>query len=310
MIAATQQAHRLGASAYYGGLRLFGLNAVRRFQQEGGLVLCYHNVVTSAEAHEGDPGLHMSIDRFERHMRWLAVNYNVVPLYEFARRAETGEPLRSVAAITFDDGYVGVFRHAVPLLEVMELPATVFVVADAPGRSDLFWWDRPDIVSSARAQTRHRRLIQLRGDESAIVSELDGPVNHQLPATHYAADWGTIRAHVGRHIDIGVHSATHRTLTTLPDDDLEREIVTSRAVLYHATGVWPHCFSYPYGVWDRRIRDAVQAAGYLAACTLETVAPRTRPADVWALPRLSIPAGISDGAFEAWTAGFRGREEP
>ena len=81
---------RIGAFAYYGSLRLLGLNAVKRLQQEGGLVLCYHNVVTSAEAHRGDPSLHMSADRFERHMRWLALHYNVVPLREFVRRAVTG----------------------------------------------------------------------------------------------------------------------------------------------------------------------------------------------------------------------------
>lgn len=299
-------ASSLGAFAYYGGLRLLGLTSLRRRQQDGGLILCYHNVVPGDGGREGDPGLHMSCVRFERHMRWLALHYNVVPLHEFVQRVEMGASLQSVAAITFDDAYAGVFAHAAPLLEALELPATVFVVADAPGRSDLFWWDRPDVVTVAgRPDTRREWLTQLQGDQAAIVSSLGASAVAPLPSTHYAADWATIRAHAGRQLDIGVHSATHRSLTTLSDADLEREIVTSRAVIYHATGVWPQCFSYPYGLWDGRVRDAVRAAGYRAACTTD---PEfySRPADVWALPRLNVPAGISDGAFEAWTAGFRG----
>lgn len=304
---ALPQAPSLGAFAYYSGLRLLGLTSLRRRQQGGGLILCYHNVVPGDDGSRGgDPSLHMSCGRFERHMRWLALHYNVVPLHEFVERVETGASLQSVAAITFDDAYAGVFEHAAPLLEALELPATVFVVADAPGRSDLFWWDRSDVLTSAgRSHVRQEWLIRLQGDQAAIVSSLGASAVAPLPSTHYAADWATIRAHAGGQLDIGVHSATHRSLTTLPDADLEREIVTSRAVLYHATGMWPQCFSYPYGLWDGRVRDAVRAAGYRAACTTDAEFC-TKPADVWALPRLNVPARISDGAFEAWTAGFRG----
>jgi peptidoglycan/xylan/chitin deacetylase (PgdA/CDA1 family) len=297
------QASSLGALAYYGGLRMLGLTSLRRLHQDGGLILCYHNVVAGAGREMGDPSLHMSRDRFERQMWWLARHYNVVSLREFVRRLETGASLRSVAAITFDDAYLGVFEHADPVLEALELPATVFVVADAPGRSHLFWWDRPEVVRSPGG--RDRWVIQLRGDETAIVPSLGASTLVSLPATHYAADWRTIRARTGGRLDIGVHSATHRSLTLLSDADLEREIVTSRAMLYEATGVWPQCFAYPYGLWDRRVRGAVQAAGYDAACTTSP-SFGTRPADVWALPRLNIPAGISNGAFVAWTAGFRG----
>jgi peptidoglycan/xylan/chitin deacetylase (PgdA/CDA1 family) len=294
---------RLGAHAYYAGLRMCGVPARRRCRQEGGLILCYHNVVARGAAHDGDPGLHMPRERFTRQLRWLAAHYEILPLRELVHRVETGGTLRSTAAITFDDGYAGVFAHAAPVLESLGLPATVFVVADAPGRCGGFWWD---IVSTGGPDARRRRLHDLRGDQAAILSEAQTPVTARLPATHRPADWATIRAHVGKRLDLGVHSATHRSLTTLDADDLRREIVTSRAVLHRATGVWPECFAFPYGLWDRRSRDAVRNAGYRAALTLDA-GFNTRPVDLWALPRLNVPAGISNAAFEAWTAGVRGR---
>ena len=67
-------------------------------------------------------------------MRWLADHYRVVGLGEFIERLTSGASLQSMAALTFDDGYAGVFEHAVPILQALGMPATVFIVADAVGR--------------------------------------------------------------------------------------------------------------------------------------------------------------------------------
>ena len=151
MIAPTRisQAMRFGAPLFYGGLKALRVPAVNRRLRDAGLILCYHNVVSSDARTVGDPGLHLSMNRFEQQVRWLAAHYTVVPLGDFVDRLNTGASLRSVAAITFDDGYAGVFEHAVPLLRALALPATVFLVAEAAGRAAGFWWDRPEIVESA-----------------------------------------------------------------------------------------------------------------------------------------------------------------
>ena len=87
------------------------------------------------------------------------------------------------------------------------------------------------------------------------------------------------------------------------DDELEHEIVSSRAAIHEATGIWPELFAYPYGLWDQRVREHVRAAGYRAALTLDAGLNRTR-SDPWSLRRVNVPARISDAAFEAWTAGL------
>jgi peptidoglycan/xylan/chitin deacetylase (PgdA/CDA1 family) len=259
----------LGKALYYGGLRHLGVTALRRRSLDAGLILCYHNVVAAADAAAGGEGLHLARDRFEAQVRWLAERYRVVPLREMVQRLSAGRPVRSLAALTFDDGYAGVFQHALPLLGALGLPATVFLVARAVGGPAAFPWD---------------------GDTG-------------LPGSHRPADWPTVLAGLGDGFDFGVHTATHPSLPALDDAGLEEEIVASRSTLYRATGIWPEFFAYPFGHWSPRVRDYVRAAGYRAAVTLDFGLNRAG-ADPWSLRRVNVPSRISRSGFEAWASGL------
>jgi len=295
-----EQAHRVGATLYYDGLRTFRVPAVRRRWQQAGVIVCYHNVV-SDRADEGAPGLHIRFSRFARQIRWLTDHYDVVTLSEFVRE-RSGRWSPPLAAITFDDAYAGVFEYAAPFLERLGIPATVFVVSDAPGHADGFWWDHPVVVAAQTDRLRDQWLRDLRGDGEAILAAL-GASPAVMPPAYRPADWDTIRAHAEERIDVGVHSASHRFLPALSDSELERELMTSRTVVHQQTGIWPEFFSYPYGLCDARVRTAVRSAGYRAAFGLEAAAGHA--GDRWTRPRTNIPGGISDSAFEAWTAGLR-----
>ena len=300
---------RGAAPLYYSALRAFGVIAASRRLRDGGLILCYHNVVPTDGDPLGGPGLHMPCARFEKQMRWLSDHYEVVPLKEMIGRMTAGASLRAMAAVTFDDAYAGVFEHALPILEALEIPATVFVVAEAIGRTAGFWWDRPELVQSETPARRETWLTAQRGDGEAILSA-DGCTGHRnAPAALRTADEATLRSALRRGMDLGVHSATHRSLPTLTDAELEYELVTSRSMVHRATGVWPELFAYPYGRWDARVRARVRDAGYRAALTLDA-GLNDASSDLLALRRINVPAGISSAAFEAWTAGLQARGRP
>jgi peptidoglycan/xylan/chitin deacetylase (PgdA/CDA1 family) len=300
------QAARL-SPIYYGSLRALGVPAVKRRLCAAGLILCYHNVVPADDGRIGDPGLHLSRQRFETQMRWLTAHYAVISLREFVERLSAGATLRSTAVVTFDDGYTGVFEQAGPILHALGIPAAVFLVAEAVGRSVGFWWDQPEIVESATPTRRAKWLKDLRGDGDAIIADAAPGGRRSLPRSYGPADWDTIRAWLGDGIDIGVHSATHRSLPTLTDAELEHEIAASRAMVHRETGIWPQFFAYPYGLSDSRVQALVRSAGYQAALGLEVGLNDAR-ADAWCLRRINVPAGISDAAFEAWTAGLHVRQ--
>jgi peptidoglycan/xylan/chitin deacetylase (PgdA/CDA1 family) len=300
------EAARLAGPIYYATLRTLGVTAMNRRLRDAGLIVCYHNVVPGDADPSGDPGLHIPVERFARQMRWLAAHYEIVPLRDLVGRLTSGGRLRSIAAITFDDAYAGVFDHALPVLERLGLPATVFVVAEAVGRPDEFWWDRPEIARSLTAERREALLTTFRGDGHAIASAHGADARRVCPASHRPADAATLGAAVRRGIDLGVHSATHRSLPTLTDEELDYEIVASRAMVHHASGIWPEYFAYPYGLWDTRVRARVHGAGYRAALTLDG-GLNPSSADPWSLRRVNVPAGISDTAYEAWTGGLQAR---
>jgi peptidoglycan/xylan/chitin deacetylase (PgdA/CDA1 family) len=293
------------ASLCYTALKLAGLPALARRLRRRGVILCYHNVITETSVGPWNRlGLHMPLPTFERQLRWLAAHYEVVPLEEFVGRLSRGGSLRGVAAVTFDDGYAGVFDHAWPLLRALSVPATVFVVAEAPGRTEGFWWDHPEVLRAYSPAQHQHWLTVLRGDSAAIVESLaPGRGPGRLPPCCTPASWQTITDAVRSGLRVGVHSATHRSLPALQERDLRLEVIESRDVIRRRTGVTPEFFAYPYGLWDDRVRRAVRSAGYSAAFTLEQ-GHNGGSADPWALRRVTVPAGIGDAAFEAWLAGL------
>src|SRR3989442_272024 len=140
-----------------------------------------HNIISETEADPSDSlGLHMPLATFSRQMRWLAETYQVVPLGELVNRVSNRESLRGVAAVTFDDGYAGVFDNAWSVLRDLGIPATVFVVAEAPGRDERFWWDDPEVLRAYSPARRDDWLTALRGDGAAIGNSLAGA--HRPPS--------------------------------------------------------------------------------------------------------------------------------
>lgn len=299
------------ASLYYGALKAVGVSALARRFSTDGLVLCYHNVVSDASASDR-LGLHMPLATFARQMGWLARTYDIVPLAELVRRLANGGSARGLAAVTFDDGYSGVFANAWPVLRDLAIPATVFIIADAPERDARFWWDEPHVLRAYSPARRQEWLTTLRGDSAAIGSSLAAvdraSTRRPPPAEHRHATWQTITEAARSGLQLGAHSATHRALPVLDDVELHSEIVQSREAITRRTGVTPELFAYPYGLWDQRVRGAVRAAGYRGAVTLDHSSHSTT-ADPWALPRMNIPARIGDAAFHAWTAGLNPRRQ-
>jgi peptidoglycan/xylan/chitin deacetylase (PgdA/CDA1 family) len=301
---------RLAARVIYGGLRLCGATALRRRLHDAALVLCYHNVVPDEAGDIGEPELHLPLSRFASQIRWLRDHYQIVSLRQLADRMTQRLPLRCVAAITFDDGYQGVFDEALPLLYELGVPATVFIVAGTPERRSRFWWDQAGAIRASTPERRDRWLTTLRGDGDRILSEVaeDG-VFTSRPSASRAAEWAAIRAAADRGFDIGAHSTTHRALPALSDGELDDEVLSSRAIIRDATGVQPEFFAYPYGLWDSRSRAAVCRGGYRAGLTLDAgLNPATH--DLFCLRRVNVPASIPQSVFEAWAADVRLRRDP
>ena len=225
-------------------------------------ILTYHSV--------DDSGSVISIDEsvFRRHVKWLASGRaQVVSLDELASVPDSTDAV----AITFDDGLESFARIAAPLLADHGLPATLFVVTDAVGSTNVW---------------RGRR------DPGIPVFSL--------------LDWDALGKLAAGGVTLGAHTCTHPNLARVAPDVAEREIVASQARLTRELGVDVTTFAYPYGGVSAAARDAVAREFRVGVTTrLATLAPHDDPAR---LPRLDSYYLRAAGALEAWgSARFRVR---
>ncbi len=174
-------------------------------------------------------------------------------------------------AITFDDGYEGIYTYAYPVLKEYAFTAIIFVTTGYIGRHNK--WDK-----SPGPRFRH-------------------------------LDWVHIREMADEGIQFGSHGVNHSFLTKQDDSIAKYEIETSKKVLEDGLGQPVYCFSYPYGDYDERIIDLVREAGYKAAFSLRPELLRAEYTNstnlVYALPRIAIYLLDDMCAFKAKIGFFR-----
>jgi peptidoglycan/xylan/chitin deacetylase (PgdA/CDA1 family) len=212
------------------------------------LVINYHAV-----SPEWPAALSVHPADFERQVQGLlGRGYRAMTVEEIARG---GGAARSFA-ITFDDGFRSVAKHAAPILARLGIPATVFVVTDFVGSGEPMSW--PGIAD---------------WHGTAYEPELR------------ALDWSELLSLAGAGWEIGSHTCSHPRLSELSDAALAEELRASREHLEERLGAPCQSLAYPYGDHDDRVVRAAAAAGYERAFT---VPARLRSGDPLRWPRIGI----------------------
>lgn len=200
----------------------------------------------------------VSPDRFQAQVEsFLRRGYRGATFTE----ALTAPPARKVLAVTFDDGATSVRRFALPLLEALGVPATMFVPTAYPDAGRPMDWKGLD------------RWV-------------GGPYEPELECM----SWAQLRDLAERGWEIGSHTRTHPLLSSLDDERLELELAGSKRDCEQQLGQLCVSLAYPYGEADARLARAARAAGYMTAATLP-VAPATPLPLLW--PRVGVYRGDS-----------------
>jgi peptidoglycan/xylan/chitin deacetylase (PgdA/CDA1 family) len=198
----------------------------------GGVVLCYHAV---SDRWSGD--LAVRPERLAEQVEsLLARGYRPATFTEATSGASDGPAF----AVTFDDGFRSVLGLALPVLDRVGAPGTVFAVTDYADAPRPLGWTGVD-----------RWLGTEHEHELACLSWSD-------LATLRDAGW-----------EIGSHTRTHPRLTRLGDESLARELRESRERCEEMLRVPCRSIAYPYGDADERVLRAAAAAGYVAGAALE-----------------------------------------
>lgn len=302
----TVPARQLLKAAVEQGLLLSGLPGLSgRLHRADILILAYHNVVPDGERVVGDSSLHLARRAFAAQLDALLEINDVVPL----GAALTGGASisgRPRVAITFDDAYRGAVLVGVEELASRGLPATIFV---PPALLDdgVFWWDAltPAAMPGLAPAVREDALQRMAGKGSAILAAAGESHTNRIPTYARCASEDELRAAAARPgITLASHTWSHPNLAALAPAELEEELTRPLAWLReHFHGVLPY-LSYPYGLASPAVERAAAAAGYRAALRIDGGWLGRGVVNRYAIPRLNVPAGISDAGFRLRCSGL------
>lgn len=187
-------------------------------------------------------------ETFAQQMAALAeAGFHVMPLSQLAMlRSGKGPSPGKIAIITFDDAYADFALNAAPVLMERGWPATVFAPTG--------WIGRQSGWSGASGEA--------------------------------LMDWDQIRAVSRAGIEFGSHSVWHRDLTTLDDEDLRRELVSSKSRLEQELGAPACTFAAPYGAMNAKVRAEI--ARYYDVAVTTRLARTKRTGDLHDVPRVEM----------------------
>jgi peptidoglycan/xylan/chitin deacetylase (PgdA/CDA1 family) len=199
---------------------------------------------------------------------------------------EEGDAAPRSLAITFDDGFAGVYEFAFPLLSELGVAGAVFIITE-PGseisETRLFHFevleiafrlspvsqlDATDIgigiIELSSSQNRARGLQQVKhalkaaeasahdAAQQSIIEQLgvsdDEIISHAQNSSKYRKLSATqITSMAKSGWTIGGHTRTHRALSSLSDIEVAKEITGNLTDLRSHFGVRNPPFAYPYG---------------------------------------------------------------
>ena len=197
-------------------------------------VLMYHRIGEARNAWEAK--YCVSSQRFSAHMQSLArAGRHAVSLTDFFAWLDGKCALPEGAfLLTFDDGFLGLHEHALPILSTLGFPATVFLVSALTGRHDE--WCRASNPSGATYPLLDRQhILEMAKHGFAFQS----------------------------------HTRHHADLPTLNDGSLADELAGSKAELEDLLSASVDYLAYPFGRYDERVLVATRAAGYRAAFSVQ-----------------------------------------
>lgn len=212
-------------------------------------ILMYHRIAAEGSPRTQRWRLHP--DELDRQLAYLReAGYYSVTFEQWRAAVNMRRPLPGKPIVlTFDDGYADFVEHAAPLLQRHGFRAVVYVVSELVGQSNV--WD------------------EALGEPLALM------------------DWQTIGRLSAEGIDFGSHTARHRALVALDQEQLAADLARSKRLLGERLGHPVTSVSYPFGLHDATVVALAGACGYEYGVTTDEW-PASWSDHLLRLPRLEV----------------------
>lgn len=253
------------------------------------IVLLYHRVNNlNSDIHQ----LAVTPENFYLQMKFLKDNYTIVNFEDVGKIRN-----KRCVAITFDDGYMDNYLNALPILEELQIPATIFISTDMVANRQVFWWDKLEsIIMNSEIYGEYieidiedlvfRKKICDRNDLTTIHNMIH-PVLKKLEKNRREVHLSNLQKlfktsevaldalgmtkeqlvslSKSKYITIGAHTVTHTALSSQSYENQEQEILGSKLYLEESINKKVLTFSYPFGGkndYNNETLDIVEKNGF------------------------------------------------
>jgi peptidoglycan/xylan/chitin deacetylase (PgdA/CDA1 family) len=222
---------------------------------EGLAILMYHRV-TEETPGTVSPTLNVTPQQFRNQLTGLlSLGFECWSLRRLiaSQREHRAIPPKTFA-ITFDDGYENNYLNAWPILQELNLPATIFVATQYLDTDQPFPFDDWSATGSRNVPQTAWRSLSTRQCEEMLEGEL---------------------------IEIGAHTHSHQNFLSRPDD-FRLDMGLCLDLLHERFNIDQPTFAFPYGYSSPELIDVAKHLG--VACGLTTRPRRVLPGEdpfVW-----------------------------
>jgi peptidoglycan/xylan/chitin deacetylase (PgdA/CDA1 family) len=261
----------------------------------GVAILCYHGLRSRTDPPAPFNDLHVDLDVFDAHCRFIATACDPISLDDFraaldGRRALPPRPV----IVTFDDGYRSVLEHGLPTLERHGIPAAVFVCIEPVLRSQHFWFDtlcrQEDEEAVLRAAAMPYREWRRQKESMAA-----GCYEHEKHRPLTVRELRQLAS--SPLIEIGGHTLSHPALARASVEEQRCEIAGCRTALEDAIGKRVNAFAYPFGQtgvhYTAETAGRVREAGFDLAFSTQPSLARTDDGS-FDVPRFVVLDAVTD----------------
>ncbi len=306
---------------YYSGLH----QVISFLKRRRPVILMYHSVNDRRCPHVYPDNI-VSVETFERQIRYLAREKHVISLEDLVARIRDQEALPPhTVAITFDDGYYDFYSTAYPQLKRLGLPCTLFLATKVLDTGETKWEDtvthmiakassnvltlrlngRDRTWNLTTAEQRWNCIIELvdvlQKVGAARIPLLQEVERRVIPLKEtlqrVVMRWEEVRElATDPCLAFGGHSHSHRNLGLVSTDQAKAEIETSKALLERYLQRKCRLFSYPFGKKDSfppSVKALLKQLGFTGAVTT-LPGSVTSDADSFELRRI---AAIEDASY-------------
>ncbi len=284
----------------------------RLFRICGGAVVNFHNV-GAPNVYTENLGVTMSAAAFEQRIAYLTDRFRVVPFSAFCQNKMD----RTLAAVTFDDGYRCFLTEALPILEKYNCPAKMFLNADQV-EGQLSWLNKLSAILAfstptqmkafaaravAQAKTAHPEQISFYRQNFEYprtieaVDETFGALDQTPPHGDLYLDAVDIKKLMNHPlVEWGSHTASHLPLEKLPLALQSEAILSGHHRLRPLLGKALTGFALPFGGAKLRTAPLAQIVAEIDDVFVTASGERIFKQKVDALPEIQRLRGDDDFA--------------